>query len=99
MLPEQILSLKSQLKAQAVVIRETRKEMKNFQRENRGCQGGLLRKLEVLRADYRHRHIAYCLMRGTPYERIEKPREGNEPDMALIREIQNEYTAHVCAGA
>lgn len=34
--------------------------------------------------DYRHRHIAYCLARGTPMEAIEKPGEGHEPNMKLV---------------
>lgn len=28
---------------------------------------------------YRHRHIAYCLARGTAYEEIESPRADNTP--------------------
>jgi hypothetical protein len=92
-------SLKSHLKQQTGIIRNTRREMKEYQRESRGYQGGFLSKLVELRRDYRHRHIAYCLMRGTPYECIEKPRQGNEPDMAYIQEIQNAYAENVCASA
>jgi hypothetical protein len=94
-----IRSLKAYLKAQADVIRTTRNEYKDYQRDNGGCGGGYTVTLAKLVHDYRHKHIAYCLLRGTPYESIEKPREGNEPDMALIQEIRNAYTTYVCAGA
>lgn len=37
---------------------------------------------------YRNAHIAYCMLRGTAYERIEaKVRENNEPDWPIIREL------------
>jgi hypothetical protein len=40
----------------------------------------------------RHVLIAYGILRGRLYEQIEKPREGNEPDWGLVREIQNART-------
>lgn len=57
--------------------------------------------------DYRHHHIAYCLLRGTPYERIEpKVLDGNEPNWELIESIKQKYldvevsdaAAVVCSG-
>lgn len=40
--------------------------------------------------EYRHHHIAYCLERGTPYERIEpKVHAGNEPDWKLVDQIRS----------
>jgi len=42
--------------------------------------------------NYRHKHIAYCLLRGRTYEQIEnKVREGNEPDFTKIEKIMQEY--------
>lgn len=35
-------------------------------------------------SDYRHRHIAYCLAKGTSMELIEKPREGNEHSQTVV---------------
>jgi hypothetical protein len=43
-----------------------------------------------LSRDYRHHHIAYCLIRGRQYEQIEKPAPDNLPDMTLINSIVNE---------
>ena len=39
---------------------------------------------------YRHHHIAYCMFRGTPYEQIERPAKGHEPNMKLIETIIQE---------
>lgn len=90
-------SLKDVLKNLADAIRETRKMHKESQRGLiEGFYGG---KLFKLRHEFRHKHIAYCLLKGTSYESIEKPAKKNEPDMALIKEIQDAYTTNVCAGA
>lgn len=94
-----IANLKKYLKEQAALIRETKKELKECQRENSGRDGGLYSTLKKLSWDYRHHHIAYSMMRGKSYEFIEKPREENKPNMAFIQEIRNAYTAEdVCVG-
>lgn len=41
---------------------------------------------------YRHRHIAYCELRGTPREKIELPRENNEPSELLIETVKSKWT-------
>ena len=48
---------------------------------------------EVMREarEFRHKHIAYCLLNGTPYELIEQPRENNKPDMIYVQMIMEEY--------
>jgi len=56
-------------------------------------------KLHWMKSDCRHKHIAYCLLRGRPYEVIEKPRQGNEPNQILIKEIMDAYTENVRACA
>jgi len=40
---------------------------------------------------FRHRHIAYCQLNGTPYYMIECPRNNNKPDKALVRQIMEKY--------
>jgi len=99
---DKLFELKTLLKAKAVEIRETRSKFKESQRTGQWIvAGGLLCAIEKLRPWYRHHHIAYCLMRGTPYDLIEKPAEENPPDMALIERIKHEYTevSDVCANA
>lgn len=44
---------------------------------------------------YRHRHIAYCEIRGREREEIEKPKKGNEPSEANIDDVYNELSAAV----
>ena len=38
--------------------------------------------------DYRLNHVAYCLLRGTPYEKIEQPRDENKISEFLINEYK-----------
>lgn len=50
--------------------------------------------VEKLSRDFRHKHIAYSLLKGNKYEQIEKSvRKGNEPDWNLIKGIQDEITS------
>ena len=41
-----------------------------------------------LSRDYRLNHVAYYLLRGTPYELIEQPRDGNDIPNWLIEEYK-----------
>jgi hypothetical protein len=85
-------TLKAEQKEMAVKIRETKSETKETQKKNEYA-GSLQYSLLKLRSEYRHKHIAYCLMRGRSYEQIEpKCREGNKPNKDLIQEIINEYS-------
>lgn len=87
-----IKELKSRLKELAVSIRTTKAMYKN-------CQRGVTPWADFYAfcktqpsGDYRHIHIAYCLLRGKTYEQVEnKVHEGNEPNWALIETIMNQY--------
>jgi hypothetical protein len=49
---------------------------------------------ELKSVEFRSKHIAASLCRGTPYEKIEqKVREGNEPDWREVGKILEEYTS------
>ena len=41
--------------------------------------------------EFRHKHIAYCMMRGRSYEEIEQPREDNKPDMVHVQLLMEKY--------
>ena len=41
--------------------------------------------------EFRHKHIAYCLLRGRSYGQIEQPREDNKPDMIYVQMVMEEY--------
>jgi hypothetical protein len=55
--------------------------------------------LEIYHAkrEFRHRHIAYCLVRGRTYEEIETPGEYNKPDMRKVEGIREELQSRVDA--
>ena len=41
--------------------------------------------------EYRHRHIARCLLKGLSYNQIEQPAEHNKPDWLLIEKYYKQY--------
>jgi len=86
-------AMKDALKERALEIKTKRAELKELQRANDPKSGNLQFKLDfTLSPDYRHMHIAYCELRGTPYERIEpKVREGNEPSRHQIDLFKKRY--------
>lgn len=94
-----LFHLKSYLKNTALEIRSARIKFKDHQRKNRGYGGEHEDDLKFLRCDYRHKHIAYSLLRGRKYEEIEKPATDNSPNWDIIKEIQNEYAQDVPACA
>ena len=74
--------MKSELKAQAIKIRLMKSKRGP---SNSGYVHGLERESHL----YRHKHIAYCLLRGRQYKDIEpKVNPGNEPDMDLVNSFQ-----------
>lgn len=93
--------LKNTLKKKALGLRKLKNKIRSIQRES-GTGNAWREQAEVLslKANYRHTHIAYCLLRGRKYEEIENHcRKGNEPNWKTIQEIKDAYTAeNVCAG-
>ena len=87
--------LKAEIRLLAMHIKQLKAEIKEFQRQNAGYHGMKIVGLEKATRFFRHKHIALSLLRGTPYERIENPREGNEPNWDLIERIKSACTPHV----
>jgi len=95
-----IKDLKQNLKSLSCKITDSKKELKKYQKEHAGYDGGFFNEIRRLSWEFRHKHIAYCLLRGTPYEAIEQPAEDNKPDMVFIKGVQDEYAAKdVCPSA
>ncbi len=44
-----------------------------------------------LSMEYRHRHIAYCELRGVERSRIEQPSEFNKPNERLITKFKEQW--------
>jgi hypothetical protein len=47
-------------------------------------------KIEELKYNYRHHHIAYCELRGRTREQIERPSSDNTPNENYITNIKKE---------
>lgn len=94
-----IHNLKNFLKEQAAIIRATKKELKTYQKEHSGCDGGYFRTLWKLSNEYRCHHIAYSMLRGKTYEQIESANTEVPPNMDKIKEIRDAYTENVCVSA
>lgn len=73
---------------QKVIAKNIRKKKSQRKQFKDGYVPGLFR----MRWDYRHRHIAYCLLRGTPYEKIEQPSKYNKPNMVIVESIMEKWT-------
>lgn len=103
-----IKEFKSELKVLASKIRTAKHTFKEGQRANDSTQykdwciandhvymygtSKYPKDLSELSYTFRHRHIAYCLLRGKAYEQIEnKVTEGNEPNWALIETIMDQF--------
>jgi len=91
-----IAEAKQWLKDAAIKIRKTRKEYKDTQRANESSWQ-LAYRLNDLKHEYRHRHIAYSEMRGRTRDQIERPREGNEPNETLIQKYKGDILQEAAA--
>lgn len=92
--------LKAELKQLSASIRATRIRYKEAQRENEYKKYiGELISLEKFRYTFRYKHIAYCLLHGTPMEKIESSISPmyNPPSKKLIEELMEQYGKNVCA--
>ena len=88
-----IKELKEICKRQAHSIRTWNREWREHQRSGKGWQDWKPSVTYASSIDYRHHHIAYCMLRGTAYERIEpKVHPGNEPCWEKIKKITDTYT-------
>lgn len=85
-------NLKTELKELAVKIHDLKANTKDYQRQHFGDSGTLGYELYKAKYEFRHKHIAYCLMRGRTLEQIEKPHEDNKPDMCYIEKLLITYS-------
>lgn len=85
-----IQKLKFRLKARADNIRKYRSVYKDAQRSNQLTHSNIS-DLEDNRCEFRHCHIAYCLLRGRHINEIEKPAKGNEHNESVVKRLMDEY--------
>lgn len=89
--------LKSELKKEALKLREHKIDIKTKQKK---CEyaGHEQSQLVTLKLNFRHRFIAYCMLRGRSYEQVERKCRV-EPNHEWVQEVINEYTQTVHIGA
>jgi len=78
-----LLKVKEELKKAAVNLRETKPK--------RRPSNNLDYEVYLMKCSFRHKHIAYCLLRGTPMELIETPRDDNQPNESIINDYIMKY--------
>ena len=84
---ERLSEIKVELKQEALLIRKQKLEYKDYQRGNGNAPWS--KAGYVSSWNWRHKHIAYCLLRGRTYEQIEgKCREDNKPNMLLVEKYR-----------
>lgn len=92
--------LKAELKKLAKEIRKwkrNRKEDKRFELKMKQWQ--VQDKIDRRKDDFRHKHIAYCMLRGRTYEQIENYCKV-PPNFDVINSIKEQHTPKaLCASA
>ena len=84
--------LKQWLKDNAKELTKLKLELKNYQRNHGGSGSTYHYEVDKLRHEWRHKHIAYCIMRGRTYEQIENPSSDNPANTTLIQRYIEEFT-------
>lgn len=80
------LQFKEGLKAIAKEIKTTKTSYRNAMREKGDWWPNQI-KCAQLRTEFRHKHLAYCILRGTPREKVESnPSTGNPVNERLLVE-------------
>lgn len=83
--------VKENLKAEAKVIRETKIELKEAMRNGTGAWR-LQGQLSSRKREWRHKHIAYCLLKGRKLEEIEfNSWKAGSPSFQLIEKYKTAF--------
>ena len=77
------INVKNDLKKLAKLIKQDKSMRKKDKRQGRTIYD-IDECVRRNASKFRSAHIAYCLLRGTSYEKIEKPREGNSASWHVI---------------
>jgi hypothetical protein len=92
--------LKSELKQLAKSIRKWKSNRKMDKRKELGIQLWQAElKVNQLKYEFRHKHIAYCILRGRRYEEIEL-KTNTPPNFDYVDKIKEQYEQKtLCASA
>ena len=89
---EKRVEFNSKMKVLANEIKTLKRDYRNAMK-TKGDYWGAQVKCAQMRREFRHRHVALCMLRGKPYERIETATEGNLISWALLAQYTAEYKA------
>ena len=92
------LKLKKELKKLAKEIRYWKSKRKQDNRGNYSLQN-IETSVRTRKYEFRHRHIAYCQLRGRLREQIEQPASDNLPNERYIERIIEQHGETLRASA
>ncbi len=92
------IKLKKELKKLAKEIRYWKSKRKLGNRGNYSLQN-IETNVWTRKYEFRHRHIAYCQLRGRLRIQIEQPASDNLPNEKYIERIMEEHGETLCASA
>lgn len=83
--------VKEELKKLAETIRSIRTNTIALQKSQDRDANLSQSHLAFVKREFRHKHIAYSLVKGRTLAEIEKPRQNNQPNMTLVEKYRKEY--------
>lgn len=83
----QLLVLKAKLRGFEIAKRTFMAHLRKVPKDKRGTLSRLYSAKALLRSQNRHHLVAYGLLRGIPYEQIERCHPQNKPDTKLVFDI------------
>ena len=92
------IKLKKELKKLAKEIRYWKSKRKQDNRGNYSLQN-IETSVRTRKYEFRHRHIAYCQLRGRLRIQIEQPASDNLPNERYIERIIEQHGETLCASA
>ena len=88
---EKMIEVKEMLKSEAKELHDAKFEIKNGMRNGK-VVGRIQCALATMKHHWRHKHIAYCLLRGRSIEEIESHcAEDNLRDDLLVEKYKKEF--------
>jgi hypothetical protein len=91
-----IKRIKEEQKSIAKAIRQDRALWKLFHQKKITHQELWAKQSKYSSYQFRHRHIAYCLLKGRTYEQIEQTcRPGNAPNMSLVEKYVQDWNKEI----
>ena len=93
---EKMLAVKEMLKSGAKELHDIKFEIKSAMKNGKICSApywNYQNKLIQMQRVWRHKHVAYCLLKGRSLEQIEiRCAEDNKLDLSLVEKFKAEFS-------